>query len=89
MTAIEQGSDVNLRELRDQLTGRLALALMVASVLLICLELLVWASVYNHPFPFIPLGLFTAFLGLGWRVRTLVARRPSWARHLLVWGLTA
>ena len=45
MTAIEQGSDVNLRELRDQLTGRLALALMVASVLLICLELLVWASV--------------------------------------------
>ena len=89
MTAIEQGSDVNLRELRDQLTGRLALALMVASVLLICLELLVWASVYNHPFPFIPLGLFTAFLGLGWRVRTLVGRRPAWARHLLVWGLTA
>jgi signal transduction histidine kinase/CheY-like chemotaxis protein len=88
MATIEYGPEDNLTDLRGQLIGRLAIGLMGASVFLMCLVLLVWASSPLQSFPIILLGLFGALLVLGWGVRASRDARPIVARHLLVWGLT-
>ncbi len=82
------GSEVNLEELRNVLTRRLALTLFIAGGLLMWLRLLIWA-VLPQPFPALQFGLFAALMGLGAIVHRQTGRRPVLARYLLVWGLTA
>ena len=93
MVATQHGPKVNLEELRGQLADRLALLLMVASGMLIWVQVMAWAAMsggpVSLPFPIIPLGLLVALLGMSWRVRALLKARPTLARHMLVWGLTA
>jgi len=93
MVTTQYGPKVNLEELRGQLADRLALLLMVASGLLIWVEVIAWAAMsggpLSPPFPVIPIGLLIALLGMSWRVRALLKARPALARHMMVWGLTA
>jgi hypothetical protein len=63
MTAIEYRSDVNLEDLRGQLAGRLGVALMIVSVVAICVN---WPQ---DSFPFLGVVPLAALLGLGWGVR--------------------
>lgn len=83
MAEVVAGPDVNLEDLRAQLTERLALVLMGAS------GLLAWWTLPQNPFPVALFGLSILLLGLGTGVRILVGARQALARHLLVWGLSA
>jgi signal transduction histidine kinase/CheY-like chemotaxis protein len=74
--------DNNLEGLHSELTQRIAILSMVSGSLLIWLNLIRW------PLPIIEFGLGAALLGMGWGARALESRRPTLARHLLVWGLT-
>ena len=88
MAELSRGPEVNLEELRHQLTERLAMTLIAASALLIWLRLLVWV-VRPRYFPFVQFSLFAVLLGLGIGVLLKANERPVLARHLLLWGLTA
>jgi signal transduction histidine kinase/CheY-like chemotaxis protein len=79
----ERGAEINLEDLRSQLAGRLAVALMVASLALL------WVNWPQESFPFFGAIPLAALIGIGWGVRKLVNVRPALARHLLVWSLTA
>jgi len=79
----ERGAEVNLEDLRGQLAGRLAVALMIASLALL------WVNWPQESFPFFGAIPLAALIGIGWGVRKLVNVRPALARHLLVWSLTA
>jgi len=88
MAELSRGPEVNLEELRNQLTRRLAMTLIAVSILLIWLRLLVWV-VRPRYFPFIQFSLLALLLGLGIGVLAKANVRPILARHLLLWGLTA
>lgn len=77
------GSLANLRDLRHQLTERLALLLIAGS------GLALWAALPQGDVPLVVFELLICLLLLGIAVRGLVPARPAVARHLLVWGLTA
>ena len=83
MSITENGAEANLGDLRGQLADRLAVALMVVSVLLI------WLNWPQDSFPFLGALPLLALAGLGWVVRKLVPVRSALARHLLVWSITA
>ncbi len=83
MLNVQYGPDVNLEDLRGQLAGRLALALIISSIALI------WISWPQETFPFFGVLPLAALLALGGVVHVLVGVRPALARHLLVWSLTA
>ncbi len=81
MTAVEHGVEVNLAELRSQLTERLALMVIAFS------GIAAWRALSWEPFPFVPFWLALALLGLGWSVYGLRKRHPVTAQHLMAWGL--
>ncbi len=93
MTGTEHLQESNLEELRRQLTGQVALAVMASGGLSIWLGLQVWTAMSAlllrriAPFPVVPLLLFAAMLAIGWEARRLSHPHPQLARHLLVWGL--
>jgi signal transduction histidine kinase/CheY-like chemotaxis protein len=78
-----RGDLVNLKDLRYQLTSRLALLLIGAS------SLAMVAFLLQEPFPLVAFGLLAALFGLGWIIQAQVKVHPNLARHLLTWGLTA
>jgi signal transduction histidine kinase/CheY-like chemotaxis protein len=82
MSVIEYGADVNLEDLRCQLTSRVALLLIGASGSLMCFLL------PRDPFSVVSFAMLTVVFVLSSSVRALVGARPILARHLLVWGLT-
>ena len=77
------GSQVNLEEVRSQLTERVALFLILGSAAVIAGFLPV------HTFPTAGFVSGLAFIGLGAIVRRLSRSHPALARHLLLWGLAA
>jgi signal transduction histidine kinase/CheY-like chemotaxis protein len=77
-------SDVNLEELREQLSRRVAWVLIVVSSVAL-LSLLI----ARGPLRWAPFGLWSFLFCLGWAVTHLLDRRAGLARHLLVWGGTA
>ncbi len=77
------GSDINLRDLRGQLTNSVALMLLVVS------GLLIWRVLSWEPFSIVLFGLFVMLFIVAWGVRGLANERLTLARHLLVWSLTA
>lgn len=87
MTATEYGSDVNMEELRSQLTQRLASLPLVGAG-----SLLLWLSFRHQSLSLTALGLALGLVGvvagLGWSVQGLVGAHPVLARHLLAWSLT-
>jgi signal transduction histidine kinase/CheY-like chemotaxis protein len=83
MTATEYVPDVNLGELRDQLTSRAAILLLVSAA-----GLVAWLSLRHQALPMAVLGLAAALAGLGIGTRRLTRARPALARHLLMWCLT-
>jgi signal transduction histidine kinase/CheY-like chemotaxis protein len=97
MGEIDIGAQINIEDLRRQLTERLAQLAMVASGLLIWLELLWWAilrgafqlQLSHLPLPIVPLGLLAVLMVIGWVVHLVLGTRPALARNLLVWALTA
>ena len=83
MTALKSGPDVNLEELRSQLTTRVALFLLLGG----SLTMSAFLPLYSLP---LRAFLLPALLvGLGGAVYKLNQKRPFLARHLLLWGLTA
>jgi signal transduction histidine kinase/CheY-like chemotaxis protein len=82
MSTSEYGSVVNLADLRDELANRLALWLAGLSWLG-----LLYAAFFRGRFATISLLISLLALGIG--VRILMSTRPTLARHLLIWGLTA
>jgi len=83
MAAIEYGPDVNLEELRGQLTSRLALLMTGVG------GLMAWLALPGTSFRIVLFILPLAMAGLGTVVYLLVDGYPRVARHLLVWSLTA
>jgi signal transduction histidine kinase len=87
MAEFHHGPEVNLEELRNQLTKRLAVTLIAASIFLIWLRLLLWA-VRPRYFPSVEFSLMAILLGLAIGVWMQASVRPILARRLLLWGLT-
>ena len=87
MAEFHHGPEVNLEELRNQLTKRLAVTLIAASIFLIWLRLLLWA-VRPRYFPGVQFNLMATLLGLAIFVWMQASVRPILARRLLLWGLT-
>ena len=84
MTTIDDRPDINLEELRDQLTSRVASLLLVVAG-----GLAAWLILPSQPISLARLVLLAALSGLGSGIWGLVNWRPVFARHLLVWSLTA
>jgi len=85
MIDLAHGAEVNLGELRSQLTGRIAWLMIAAS------SLVMWRNLYVFwaPFPQTLFLLSGAVLLLGVAARLLIRTQLAWAWHLVVWGLTA
>ncbi len=79
---VVEGSLANLEDLRNQLTGRLALLLAGAG------GLGIWLTLPLNPFPLLVCSLLAVCLALGLVARSMVKPHPLLARHVLVWGLT-
>lgn len=74
--------DLNLRELRYELTSRVAILTAVMG------GLSVWWRLFSDALPDLTLLFLASSLGLGLIVRQLSASKPKIAAHLLIWGLT-
>jgi len=83
MSVIEVGPDVNLKELRSQLVGRISWLLMGVG------GLLATVAMPGTGFQSDRFGVFVALFGLGMCVWRLGKARPALGSHLLIWGLVA
>ena len=83
MTAAESGYQINLMELRANLTAQVALAVLVGVGAALVVLIGQW------PFPLFSFGILAAAFGLAWIVRSWSRRNSQTATHLLVWGLLA
>jgi len=83
MTAAESGYQINLMELRANLTAQVALAVLVGVGAALVVLIGQW------PFPLFSFGILAAAFGLAWIVRSWSRRSSQTATHLLVWGLLA
>src|SRR5262245_1681645 len=82
-TSVDEENQVNLEDLRGQLTNRLALLLMTMAGLGAW-----WLTLRQGPFYLVPFLLFLILFGWGVGVQACVRLHPTLARHLFVWGLT-
>lgn len=81
---------INLAELRSQLTTQLGTVMMVGGGLLIWARILLWVSSSTRQRPVFPIaliGLLAAVASIGFEAQALVDSRPVLARHLIAWGL--
>lgn len=76
------GSSDNLEDLRCQMTGRLALLLVVAS------GVAAWSMLPLEVFPIVTFVFWSMLALLGVGVRALIGTHPRLARQLIIWGLT-
>ena len=97
MDQLDYDIDINLEDLRQQLTDHLAQLMIVVSGLLIWLELFWWTvlrgafrlQLGHLPLPIIPLSLLAGLMGIGRVVQMVLGARPDLARRMLAWALTA
>ena len=82
MTVDQKLSDMNLEELRRQLTNRIAIAVMC------CAGVLAWYTLTEYPTPFRTTQALGAVFVLAWGARTLNTTNPTAGRHALAWGMT-
>ncbi len=87
MTLTERGPDVNLEDLRGELTGHLSNIVM--AIAYVGIVLMMVPVLRQNIYPLEEIGLLFGMAVLGMGARALVNIRPSYARHVLVWGLTA
>jgi signal transduction histidine kinase/CheY-like chemotaxis protein len=81
---VDQGqpeADGGFSGLRGELVGQMTLLLIVAS------SVLIWLNLVRWPFPLVDVGLEGALLGIGLGTRALAGGSPRLARHVLSWGL--
>jgi len=78
----DRSTDVNLRELRNRLSGQIAFLIIgTGSVLAVTLLL-------QEPFPAVRFSLLVALAALGKSVQSMQDSRDRSARAVLVWGMT-
>jgi signal transduction histidine kinase/CheY-like chemotaxis protein len=80
---VDEDNRVNLEDLRSQLTTRLAILLMGIAGFGAW-----WLTLRHGPLLFVPFLLFLALFSWGMGVQLCLKDYPTFARHLLVWGLT-
>ncbi len=78
----DEASRANLEDLRQQLTGRLAFALVVAGVFM------AWSVLPVRPLNIIVFGLALALAGAGVGAWQLNKQHARLARHTLAWSMT-